>query len=511
MPTFSAYDGTELAYHLKGEGPGEPLVCLPGGPMRASAYLGDLGGLSAYRPLVLLDLRGTGDSAVPADPSTYRCDRLVADVEALREHLGLERMDLLGHSASGNLATLYAAAHPYRLRSLVLVAPGLRAAGVDVTEADVREAVELRAGEPWYPRARAATEEVWSGARGLREVWDDVIPFAYGRWDADARAHAAAEPGQVNREAAAAYYAPGAFDPPTTVAALAAVDAPVLVATGELDTTPRPRHAAELAGLFPAGETAVQPGAGHIPWLDDAGRFTRTVGAFLTPGVRTVTAAGTRLAYRVWGAPEAAPVLLLHGRCGGGEEWARIAAELAATHRVYAPDLRGHRLSDWPGGYGFETLRDDARAFLDALGLERVDVVGHSLGGAVACLLARSDPHRVERVVLEDPAPPFPLSPPRPPARRADYDPVLDFDWDMIAATDADLNEPDPAWAAGLPGITAPVLVVGGGPASHVPQERLARMAELIPAGRFLTIDAGHLVHRERPAEFLAALRDFGL
>ncbi|MER7498983.1 hypothetical protein AB0L05_07440 [Nonomuraea pusilla] len=43
MPIFSAPDGTALAYHLTGEG--EPLVCVPGGPMRASAYLGDLGGL----------------------------------------------------------------------------------------------------------------------------------------------------------------------------------------------------------------------------------------------------------------------------------------------------------------------------------------------------------------------------------------------------------------------------------------------------------------------------------
>jgi len=102
MPIFTAPDGTTLACHLRGEG--EPLVVLPGGPMRASAYLGNLGGLDAHRRLALLDLRGTGDSSVPKDPSTYRCDRLVDDVEALRVHLGLERMDLLAHSAGGSLA-----------------------------------------------------------------------------------------------------------------------------------------------------------------------------------------------------------------------------------------------------------------------------------------------------------------------------------------------------------------------------------------------------------------------
>src|SRR5213592_75511 len=102
MPAFTAPDGTRLAYHVVGEG--EPLICLPGGPMRASAYLGDLGGLAKRRRLVLLDLRGTGDSGVPADPSTYRCDRQVDDVEALRVQLALESVDLLAHSAAGDLA-----------------------------------------------------------------------------------------------------------------------------------------------------------------------------------------------------------------------------------------------------------------------------------------------------------------------------------------------------------------------------------------------------------------------
>ncbi|GAA3379261.1 hypothetical protein GCM10020367_62100 [Streptomyces sannanensis] len=128
MPKLIAHDGTELAYHLRGKG--EPLICLPGGPMRATAYLGDLGGLDAHRQLVLLDLRGTGDSAAPADPGTYRCDRHVDDVEALREHLGLHRIDVLAHSASANLATLYAARYPQRIATLVLVTPGVRAVGI---------------------------------------------------------------------------------------------------------------------------------------------------------------------------------------------------------------------------------------------------------------------------------------------------------------------------------------------------------------------------------------------
>lgn len=198
MPIFSAYDGTTLAYHV--EGGGEPLICLPGGPMRAAAYLGDLGGLTAHRTLVRLDLRGTGDSAVPDDPATYRCDRLVDDVEALRDHLGLGTADVLGHSASGNLAVLYAAAHPARVRSLTLVTPGSGALGISASEQDWRDAVALREDEPWYAAGRAAWEQFWAG-RDPDDLWPDIVPFMYGRWDATARAHAADDAHQANQQA----------------------------------------------------------------------------------------------------------------------------------------------------------------------------------------------------------------------------------------------------------------------------------------------------------------------
>lgn len=278
MPTFTAYDGTELAYHEKGEG--EPLLCVPGGPMRASAYFGDLGGLTAHRRLILLDLRGTGDSAVPADPATYRCDRLVDDVEALREHLGLEEVDLLGHSAAGTITTLYAARHPKRIRRLVLITPATQSLGLTLDARDHRAAALLRKDEPWYPAAEAALKEIEAGRSPL-EVWDAIVPLAYGRWDDAARAHQAASAREKNAEAAALFYGDGAFDPAGTRAALAGLTAPVLVLAGEYDGAPNPAHAAEFAGYFPGGVRQVQPGGGHFPWLDDPEWFARRVAGFL--------------------------------------------------------------------------------------------------------------------------------------------------------------------------------------------------------------------------------------
>jgi pimeloyl-ACP methyl ester carboxylesterase len=276
MPTFTASDGTELAYHLRGEG--SPLVVLPGGPMRASACLGELGGLSAYRRLVLLDLRGTGDSAVPADPATYRCDRLVDDVEVLRAHMGWEHMDVLGHSAGGSLAMLYAARYPERVGRLVLVTATPWALGMPATTEDRLAAARLRMGEPWFEEAFPAFE-AWLAGRG---EYDPVFaPFFYGRWDKAAEEHEARADDEFNDEAADVYGSEGAYDPPATRAGLARLAAPVLVLAGELDGGPRPELARRAAEAFPHAEFAVQPGAGHYPWLDDPEWFVRRLTAFL--------------------------------------------------------------------------------------------------------------------------------------------------------------------------------------------------------------------------------------
>ncbi|MFD5397413.1 alpha/beta fold hydrolase [Streptomyces sp. NPDC127097] len=278
MPTFSAHDGTTLAYHVSGDGP--PVICLPGGPMQDSAYLGDLGGLAAHHRLIRLDLRGTGRSAIPADAASYRCDRLVDDVEALREHLGLESADLLAHSAGANLAVRYAGRHPDRVGKMALITPSVMAVGLVITGDLRRETARPRHEEPWFAPAFAALEALVAGkpADDCREV---IAPFFYGRWDAAAQAHRAAEDGQRNAAAAAVFGTDGAFAPEATRAALAGFERPVLLLAGEVDLGAPPPAMAEFAGLFPHARLVVQPGTGHFPWLDDPERFRAATSAFL--------------------------------------------------------------------------------------------------------------------------------------------------------------------------------------------------------------------------------------
>jgi pimeloyl-ACP methyl ester carboxylesterase len=248
--------------------------------MQDNLYFGDLGGLSAHRQLVLFDLRGTGQSAVPDDPSSYRCDRLVGDVEALREHLGLDQLDLLAHSGGTNLAQRYTEHHPDRVSKLALITPSAMAAGISVP-GDVRAAIaELRHNELWYPEASAALKSIMSG-EATADSANAIAPFYYGRWDAAAQAHHAGEATHRNTDAFAIFVSEGAFDPPATRAALATFPHPVLLLAGEYDLNSPPPAVAELAALFPHPQYAVQPSAGHYPWLDDPTQFVTTLTTFL--------------------------------------------------------------------------------------------------------------------------------------------------------------------------------------------------------------------------------------
>lgn len=277
VESFRSYDGTELAYRTVGSGP--PLVCIPGGPGQAVEYLGELGGLSSCRTLILLDNRGTGASSIPADPATYRVDRLVDDVEALRQHLGFDSVDLFGHSASGGTCLLYAARHPERLNHLVLVAPSLRVVGLQ-SDIEVDSVLAGRAHEPWHHAAVTALHAEAKSREELERYRWQAAPLLYGRWNSAAQAQAAAEPVQFAQAATDGFYEEYQPDP-TLPARLAELGAPTLLLAGEYDIWPTAAAVRQLAILFDNVELVTQPGCGHFPWVDDPAAFVAIVDAFL--------------------------------------------------------------------------------------------------------------------------------------------------------------------------------------------------------------------------------------
>ncbi len=105
-----------------------------------------------------------------------------------------------------------------------------------------------------------------------------------------------------------------------------------------------------------------------------------------------------------WGPADGPPVLIVHGVTNTGARYRRLAEEQLPGLRVLAPDLRGHGRSTWDPPWNLGTHVADLLATLDAVGVDRATVVGHSFGGLLSLRLAAAAPERVSVVVLLDPA-----------------------------------------------------------------------------------------------------------
>lgn len=256
-------------------GTGAPLLVVPGGPLLAPSYLGDLGGIPAR--MHLLHLRGTGRSG-PAEAAELRFDLHVDDVEAYREHAGLDPVDVLAHSAGAAIAVRYALRYPAHVRHLVLVTPSLRFLGYGPDLAQLRATASARADEDWFPAVKDSLDAVLGGSTAGAD-WSAVTPFFYGRWDDVAREHARAADAIRVPGGAAAYYATGA--PVASADELAGLTMPVLLLAGGVDALPSPAAAEEAVKLFPQATVVVQPDAGHYPWLDDPEFFRNAIADFL--------------------------------------------------------------------------------------------------------------------------------------------------------------------------------------------------------------------------------------
>jgi proline iminopeptidase len=277
----TAADGVRLAVHRRGSGP--PVLCIPGGPGRASEYLETFGGLDASYTLCLLDNRGTGFSELPPDRSSLAFPRLADDIESARVGCGLERPIVIAHSAGCLITMAWAAARPEVASALVFVTPPGRRTGDDMPDVGAIQAA--RSGEPWYAEAAEAAELLASGdvPGGLRREMDRAArPFGYGRWDETARRHAAGTEAQMSLRPWAGFDPGPDHDYAPMLAALASVSARVLVVVGDRDGLTGAVVGERVAGRFADARCVTIEGAGHFPWIDEPEAFATAVRDFLS-------------------------------------------------------------------------------------------------------------------------------------------------------------------------------------------------------------------------------------
>ena len=279
MPALTTRDGRKLTYLELGSGP--PLICHPGGPGIPAAIFGDLGGLDRDRRLIELNPRGVADS----DPAqTYTLEGHAADLEELREQLGLETIDLFGHSAGGFMSIVYAAMHPTRVHRLVLCGTFTR------FTAESREVfgrfLAERESDPRFADAVAARrereenppqDEAELGRLALRG-----LPLLFGRYGE-------AEQAFVERAAASGvgysvrslrYFNEQVAPTMDLRPLLPKIEARTLLITGGLD----PWGAGALAELESGlrdTQVVVMPEIGHMPWVEEPEGFRSALVDFL--------------------------------------------------------------------------------------------------------------------------------------------------------------------------------------------------------------------------------------
>ena len=234
--------------------------------------------------------------------------------------------------------------------------------------------------------------------------------------------------------------------------------------------------------------------------------------------------------------PANTPLLIAHGLFGSARNWGVIAKRLSAVRPVIVVDMRNHGQSDWQDSHSYQDLAGDLAEVLDG----PTDVLGHSMGGKAAMVLALQHPEKVQKLIVADIAPVAyghsqmgPIKAMRQvdlstvesradaKTQLGDLDPgVDDF---LLQSLDMkgkrwrlnlDVLSAEMDKIIGFPAVegqfNGPALFLSGANSDYVQAEARPKIKSLFPAAKFAKIPgAGHWLHAEKPREFEAAVSAF--
>ena len=234
--------------------------------------------------------------------------------------------------------------------------------------------------------------------------------------------------------------------------------------------------------------------------------------------------------------PAGTPLLIAHGLFGSARNWGVIAKRLSETRPVITVDMRNHGLSPWYDSHSYADLANDLMQALD----QPTDVLGHSMGGKAAMVLALEKPKLVNRLIVADIAPVtygHSQMGPIEAMRRVELNTV-----ETRSDAKAQLGELEPGvadfllqsldmkekrWRLNLDVLAAemdkiigfpqvegqfdgPTLFLSGGNSDYVQRDARPQIKTLFPNAKFAKIPgAGHWLHAEKPREFTAAISAF--
>ncbi|WP_371154852.1 alpha/beta fold hydrolase [Jannaschia sp. 2305UL9-9] len=232
------------------------------------------------------------------------------------------------------------------------------------------------------------------------------------------------------------------------------------------------------------------------------------------------------------------PLLIAHGLFGSARNWGVIAKRLSDTRQVVAVDMRNHGASDWSDAHGYADLAED---LAEVIGDRPHDVLGHSMGGKAAMVMALAHSAKVRRLIVADIAP---VAYGHTQSHLIDAMRAVDLSRvtrrsdaaEQLAEVPDDgtrsfllqsLDVAEGRWSLNLDALQAempkiigfpdvggtfdgPAFFLSGADSDYVRPEHRDRIKTLFPAARFAKIPgAGHWLHAQKPREFEAAVRAF--
>lgn len=237
------------------------------------------------------------------------------------------------------------------------------------------------------------------------------------------------------------------------------------------------------------------------------------------------------------------PLILLHGLFGSADNWGSIAKHFADTHQVICVDLRNHGRSPHHDSQNYADMADDLIELCDALNLDKIDLLGHSLGGKVAMQFATQYPERMDKLIVVDMAirayadaqthlieammaVDLSTMPNRSAVDQAlvsaiQNTRVRQFLLMNLVKIDGQLQ-----WRINLPALKAnypfirqaicesahynkPCLFIRGERSDYIGDDDLAHIKAHFSQAQFASLPAGHWVHAEQPQAFIELVAEF--
>jgi len=249
-----------------------------------------------------------------------------------------------------------------------------------------------------------------------------------------------------------------------------------------------------------------------------------------------------KLHYRKLG--KGKPLFIVHGLFGSSDNWQTLAKKFAEDFEVYLVDQRNHGHSPWSNEFGYEEMAADLLELINDLGLEKVILLGHSMGGKTVMTLTQEHPELVEKLVVVDIGPKgYPMH------HQVIIEALESIDLNVIKTRKEAYNQISKyienegikqfllknlywvekgklGWRINIPVIVAnmekiigpippkrvytPTFFIRGEKSNYILDEDYASISDQFPNSQFETIyDAGHWVHAENPYEFYNFVMDF--